>query len=213
MDIQPYYFTQALTPHKRHKNDNLVTICLQDSIRIGVKSAVPTTAKDLLVLDDMTSGASCGDDAATLGDRIVAAREATSLSQKNVARGLGVELKTVQGWEDDRTKPRANKAQMVSGVLGVSLGWLLTGEGDGVPEPGTEDGMPVSLKDVLDDMRNLKSDFAQSARKLSSLEKELRTAVADQTIHRPADPALFPVFPDSQRGYVADPTPVEIAGS
>jgi L-2,4-diaminobutyric acid acetyltransferase len=32
LDIQPY-FTQALTPHKRHENDNLVTICLQDSDR------------------------------------------------------------------------------------------------------------------------------------------------------------------------------------
>ena len=32
MDIQPY-FTQALTPHKRHENDNMVTICLQDSNR------------------------------------------------------------------------------------------------------------------------------------------------------------------------------------
>lgn len=175
MNVQPY-FTQALTPHKRHENENLVTICLPESTRSGVKTAMPTEASDLSTLGGMTSGVHYCKDAATLGDRIFAAREAIDLSQTDAARSLGVEIKTLQSWEDDSTKPRANKAQMVSGVLGVSLVWLLTGEGDGVSKPGTEGGMPTSLKDVLDEMRNLKSDILQSARKLSSLEKRLCAA-------------------------------------
>ena len=36
------------------------------------------------------------EEAATLGDRVVAAREATGLTQKELARQLGVKLKTVQ---------------------------------------------------------------------------------------------------------------------
>lgn len=128
-------------------------------------------------MNDMTSTTYYGEDVATLGDRIVAAREAMGFSPEDISCRLGVKLNTVKGWEDNGAEPRGNKAQMLSGVLGVSIMWLLTGEGDGVPEPGTDDGIPTSLKDVLNDMRKLNSDISQSARKLSSLEKRLRTSV------------------------------------
>ena len=127
-------------------------------------------------MNDMTSAAYYGEDVATLGDRIVAAREAMGFSREKLSGCLGVKLDTVQAWEGDHVEPRGNKAQMLSGVLGVSILWLLTGEGDGVPEPGIEDGTSTSLKDILDDMRRLNSDFSESARKLNSLEQRLRTA-------------------------------------
>ena len=117
-----------------------------------------------------------GEDAATLGDRIVAAREALGFTQKDLARRLGVKLKTVQGWEEDRTEPRANKAQMMSGVLGVSLLWLLSGEGEGVHEPSDTPAAPGEVKAILDDIRTLKADLAQAGRKLSTVEKRLRAA-------------------------------------
>ncbi len=115
-----------------------------------------------------------GDDAATLGDRIVAAREAMGSSRKDLAKRLGVKLKTVQAWEDDRTEPRANKAQMMSGILGVSLIWLLSGEGEGVSEPTDLATSSDELHDILGDIRKLKVEMAQSARKLSAIEKQLR---------------------------------------
>lgn len=117
-----------------------------------------------------------GEDAATLGDRIVAAREALGFSQKDLARRLGVKLKTVQGWEEDRTEPRANKAQMMSGILGVSLLWLLSGEGEGVHEPSDTPAEPDEVKAILDDIRTLKADLSQASRKLSTVEKRLRAA-------------------------------------
>ena len=116
------------------------------------------------------------EEAATLGDRIVAAREATGLTQKDVARQLGVKLKTVQGWEDDRTEPRANKAQMMSGVLGVSLTWLLSGEGDGVSEPVETPELGTDLSSALSDIRRLKVELTQSVRQLGAIEKRLRRA-------------------------------------
>jgi ribosome-binding protein aMBF1 (putative translation factor) len=128
-------------------------------------------------MNDITSAAYYGEDVATLGDRIVAAREAKEFSQEDLSRRLGVKLNTVQSWESDHAEPRGNKAQMLSGVIGVTIMWLLTGEGDGAPEPRTDDGKPTTLKDVLDDIRKLNSELSQQVCKLSSLEKRLRRAV------------------------------------
>lgn len=112
---------------------------------------------------------------ATLGDRITAAREAQELTQTEFARKLGVKLETVRNWEDDRTEPRANKAQMLAGLLGVSVSWLLNGEGDGIPEP-TSDGTPLpdGVSDMLDELRQLRSDMSASAQQLGRIEKRVR---------------------------------------
>ncbi len=115
-----------------------------------------------------------GDEAATLGDRIVAAREAVGYSQKKLASRLGVKLKTVQGWEEDRTEPRANKAQMMSGILGVSLVWLLSGEGEGVLELTDTTSGSEDIQGILDEIRSLRTDMTQTTRRLSTVEKRLR---------------------------------------
>ena len=60
-------------------------------------------------------------DVATLGDRLVALREQAQLSQADLARKLGVKKSTLVAWEEDRNEPRANRLQMLSGILGVSL--------------------------------------------------------------------------------------------
>ena len=117
------------------------------------------------------------EDVATLGDRITAAREAQRLSQPDFARKLGVKLKTVRNWEEDRTEPRANKAQMMSGVLGVSITWLLNGEGDGIPAP-TDNPAPLAdgVEDILDELRQLKSEISKKAQRIGNIEKRLRSA-------------------------------------
>lgn len=114
------------------------------------------------------------EESSTFGDRLAAAREAEGLSQADLARRLGVKLKTLRGWEEDLNEPRANKLQMTSGLLNVSLRWLLTGEGDGVGEPeiGGED-MP-EVRDLLLEIRDIKAQMARSADQLGRLEKRLR---------------------------------------
>jgi len=78
-----------------------------------------------------------GADTATFGDRVAAAREAAGMTQKQLAKRLGVKLPTVRGWEEDLSEPRANKLSMMAGLLNVSIVWLLTGEGEGgVPPRG-----------------------------------------------------------------------------
>lgn len=113
-------------------------------------------------------------DHATFGDRLTAAREAQGLSQAQLARHLGVKLKTVQGWENDSSEPRANKLQMVAGLLNVSIRWLLTGEGDGVPEPATSEEIAEGAQALLRDMQAMRAQMAQLATRMGKAEKQLR---------------------------------------
>lgn len=83
-------------------------------------------------------------DVATLGDRIAAAREATGMTEKQFARRLGVKTRTVQDWEEDRSEPRANRLSMMAGMLGVSVIWLLTGQGDGLADPESASTRPLA---------------------------------------------------------------------
>lgn len=120
-----------------------------------------------------------GDETATFGDRLAAARDAASLTQKDLAKRLGVKLSTLKNWEDDLNEPRANKLQMVSGVLGVSLSWLLTGEGEGVEAPEDAGMETADLTAILTDMRALRAQMVQSGEKLAQLEKRLRAVLKD----------------------------------
>lgn len=122
-------------------------------------------------------------ESATFGDRIAAAREARQMTQKSLAKRLGVGLKTVEGWENDLSEPRANKLQMLSGVLNVSIPWLLTGEGDGV-EAEPEDVSARDISDLLAELRVLRTDMLRSAERLAVVEKRLKNALT-----RAAEPA------------------------
>ncbi len=120
------------------------------------------------------------EDAATFGDRLAGAREASGLTQKDLANKLGVKPSVISNWENDIKEPRANRLQMMSGILGVSLTWLLTGEGDGPDAP--IDDVPVSadLVELMSELRLLRAQILQSGEKLGQLEKRLRAAVKDQ---------------------------------
>ncbi|WP_341368854.1 helix-turn-helix domain-containing protein [Yoonia sp. BS5-3] len=120
------------------------------------------------------------EDAATFGDRLAGAREAAGLRQKGLAEKLGVKVTTVIGWENDLKEPRANRLQMISGILGVSLSWLLTGEGDGPEAPEEEVVMSDDLLDLLAEMRALRSQIAQSGDRLGRLEKRMRAALKER---------------------------------
>lgn len=120
------------------------------------------------------------DESATFGDRLAAAREAARLTQEDFARRLGVRLPTVVGWEDDVAEPRANKLQMMAGMLNVSIMWLLTGNGDGVDPPsegGTDN--PGPALDLLAELRQLRAEMGAMGDRLGRLEKRLRAVMKD----------------------------------
>jgi HTH-type transcriptional regulator, cell division transcriptional repressor len=115
------------------------------------------------------------DKQATLGDRLAAAREATGLSQSALATRLGVRQKTLRGWESDLSEPRANRLQMLAAMLGVSLRWLLTGEGEGVSPPvPAEESSDAVVVQTLSDIRVLRGELLKMSERMGQLEKRLR---------------------------------------
>jgi transcriptional regulator with XRE-family HTH domain len=69
--------------------------------------------------------------------RIRESRRSLGLTQEQLAQRIGVSRSAIAQWETDRTgQVRANLAR-VAAVLGVSIGYLLTGETHGV-ELGAE---------------------------------------------------------------------------
>ena len=115
------------------------------------------------------------DDKATFGDRLAGAREAAGLTQGELARTLGVKEKTIHAWEDDLSEPRANRLQMLAGLLNVSLMWLLTGRGEGVQPPLEDQApMPEDVESVLTDLRLMRADMGRMADRVALMEKRLR---------------------------------------
>jgi len=115
-----------------------------------------------------------GPDAATFGDRVAGARDATGMSQAQLARRLGVKKSTVMAWEQDLSEPRANKLSMMSGLLNVSMRWLLTGEGAGTNAPGDEVEVPQDFSEILSELHELREDMRAQAERAARLEKKLR---------------------------------------
>ncbi|WP_212524046.1 helix-turn-helix domain-containing protein [Actibacterium sp. MT2.3-13A] len=116
---------------------------------------------------------------ATFGDRLAGAREAVGLSQAELARRLGVKLKTVRAWEDDMAEPRANRLQMLAGLLNVSIMWLLNGEGDGLDAPAEEAILPADVRAMLTEIRQVKTEMNAMADRLGLLEKRLRATLKE----------------------------------
>lgn len=112
------------------------------------------------------------DDAATFGDRIAAARDAMGMEQAQLARRLGIKIQTLQNWEDDRSEPRANKLQMLAGVLNVSIIWLMSGEGQGV-QPSNAIPEAGEIQSLVEELRQLRKLQHEVANRTLRLERRL----------------------------------------
>jgi transcriptional regulator with XRE-family HTH domain len=72
-----------------------------------------------------------GPAASGIAIRIKARRRSLGLTQDELAQRIGVSRSAIAQWETDRTgQVRANLARMAA-VLGVSVGYLLTGQQEG----------------------------------------------------------------------------------
>lgn len=118
------------------------------------------------------------EEAATFGDRLAAAREDAGLRQNELAKRLGVKTSTLVDWENDLKEPRANRLSMLSGMLGISLTWLLTGKGDGVDVPQEEVVVDQDTLAILTEIRALRAQITANADTLAQLEKRLRKSLS-----------------------------------
>ncbi|WP_439110073.1 helix-turn-helix domain-containing protein [Lentibacter sp.] len=113
----------------------------------------------------------------TFGDRVAGAREAAGMTQKQLAKRLGVKLVTLRNWENDMAEPRANKLSMLAGLLNVSMMWLLDGTGEGVDPVQDVSREEKDMNEILAEIVDLKSRALRTANRLGALEKKLRTWV------------------------------------
>jgi transcriptional regulator with XRE-family HTH domain len=114
------------------------------------------------------------EEAATFGDRLAGAREASGMTQAQLAKNLGVKLSTLKAWEQDLSEPRANRLSMLAGLLNVSIMWLLNGEGEGIDPPDKINGRLQDANDLFLELRSLRAQFKQSSDRLGAIEKRLR---------------------------------------
>lgn len=124
-----------------------------------------------------------GPDAATFGDRVAAAREAAGMTQSQLARRLGIKKSTLEAWEGDMSEPRANKLQMMSGLLNVSIRWLLTGEGEEMAAPaaeGDDDAVSQDCRAVLNELREVHVEMRANLDRVARLEKKLRRLLSER---------------------------------
>ena len=120
-------------------------------------------------------------DSIILGKRIAEARELKAYSIKKAARRLSVTEKTFKKWESGKSKPRANKVQMLSGVLGVSLLWLLNGEEQFEPDANNPSQLEkLSLK--VERMTQLQQELAELTEEVVNEVEELHKIEEDLQI-------------------------------
>ena len=112
----------------------------------------------------------------TFGDRLTAAREGAGLSQEDLARQLGIKVKTIRAWEADQSAPRANRLSILCGLMNVPLVWLMTGHGAGPDgeELATEDGA------LLQEIEALRRDAGTLSERLAVLETRLRVRLEEE---------------------------------
>ena len=121
------------------------------------------------------------EDVSTFGDRLSRARDFAGMNQAQLARRIGVKVATIVNWETDRSEPRANRLQMLSGLLNVSIIWLMTGEGDGGP---TEQDVPHSaeqsgVREILNELRDLRVAQERLSSRTGLIEKRLRALMSE----------------------------------
>jgi transcriptional regulator with XRE-family HTH domain len=111
---------------------------------------------------------------ATFGERLAAARETKGLSVDGLAEKIGVETSKVQLWESNDDAPRANRIQMLAGMLNVSIIWLISGESNGTSHVADTFERPTGINDALGEISQLKVTLSGALEKLEQLEQRLQ---------------------------------------
>ena len=67
-------------------------------------------------------------------NRLKELRQEKKLSQKELAENIGVHYRTLQNWENGESQIKPEKAQQLAKYFGVSVGYLLGYEPEGMPK-------------------------------------------------------------------------------
>jgi transcriptional regulator with XRE-family HTH domain len=105
----------------------------------------------------------------TMGGRLSRAREASGLTARQLAWRLGVRVATVNAWERDRSQPATHRLSMLSGLLNVSISWLLHGVGASPVDPADR----IAAEKITGQLEKLKSLHAETGELIGRITVEL----------------------------------------
>lgn len=105
----------------------------------------------------------------TFGGRLSRALDVSDLNTRELAWRLGVKTATVQEWETDRSQPGSHRLGKLSGLLNVSLSWLLHGVGTAPAEH--PERYETTL--ICEQLAKLKLLHAQTGQLIGSIEQRL----------------------------------------
>jgi transcriptional regulator with XRE-family HTH domain len=105
----------------------------------------------------------------TMGGRLSRARDASGLTARDLAWRLGVKIATVNAWERDRSQPATHRLNMLSGLLNVSISWLLHGVGASPADPLER----LAAEKVNGQLERLRSLHAETGQLIGRITEEL----------------------------------------
>jgi len=105
----------------------------------------------------------------TMGGRLSRARDAAGLTVKDLAWRLGVKIATVNAWERDRSQAATHRLNMLSGLLDVSISWMLHGVGTAPVDPVER----ITAEKVSGQLEKLKTLHAETGELIGRITEEL----------------------------------------
>lgn len=90
----------------------------------------------------------------SIGNRLKNLRNKNDLTQKNVASKLGLNNKTLSGYENDVSTPDADTLAVLAKFYGVSVNYLITGESDAVNHDDFMKTIEVQFMDASENDRD-----------------------------------------------------------
>jgi transcriptional regulator with XRE-family HTH domain len=141
----------------------------------SARGASATKNQEAFLVSDTTNIFEEEPDMDTIGGRISRAREASGLSVRELAWRLGVKIATVNAWESDRSQPSSHRLANLSGLLQVSLSWIVHGVGIG-PSDDIAAETNAEMNAQLDQLRLLHVETGLLIEKLKGEVGRISTA-------------------------------------
>ncbi|MDU8941869.1 helix-turn-helix domain-containing protein [Ovoidimarina sediminis] len=112
----------------------------------------------------------------SLPERLCLARQRQDYSRADLSNLIGVTEGTITRWEQGRSAPRSNRMAILAGALGVSMRWLLSGQGD-MSQPADPANTKPDRDDLLRELTGIAREVDLSLQALSRIETRLGAMV------------------------------------